>query len=239
MSRRNVATYPVAPLRRRRFKRRRLEERLLLQFPRLASVVRSVAFHLPVGSRLRREIFRTACRHGFDALRRGEYEAMAAVCHPEVETTYLTAPGETVRDLETEYKDREGLIQSLRSWSEASSSWASSQGRWWISATGSLLEVDSLDVESSAASEPSSPERSCSLCVAAGSPRSASTWERIYLWKPLSSLNSTPISKVTRRAAAFRPRWPEAPDPSCTPRMHGGTRSGKTPPRAHADQGGS
>ena len=44
---------------------------------------------------------------------------------------------------------------------------------------------------------------------------------------------------VTQRAAAFRPRWPEAPDPSCTPRMHGGTRSGRTPPRAHADQGWS
>jgi len=124
MSRENVATYPVAPLRRRRFKRRRLDERLLLRFPRLASAVRSAVFRLPVGSRLRRAIFSTACRQGFDALRRGEYEAMAAVCHPEVETTYLTAPGEKVGDLETEYKDREGLIQSLRSWSEAWSDWA-------------------------------------------------------------------------------------------------------------------
>jgi hypothetical protein len=44
---------------------------------------------------------------------------MAAVCHPEVETTYLTAPGDRVGDLETRYKDREGLIQSLQSWSEA------------------------------------------------------------------------------------------------------------------------
>jgi hypothetical protein len=124
MSRQNVATYPVAPLRRRRFGSRRLDERLLLRFPRLASAVRSVVFHLPVGSRLRRAIFSTACRRGFDALRRGEYEAMAAICHPQVKTTYMTAPGETVGDLETEYKDREGLIQSLRSWSEAWSDWA-------------------------------------------------------------------------------------------------------------------
>jgi len=124
MSRENVATYPVTPLRRRRFKRRRLDERLVVRFPRLASAVRSVVFRLAVGSRLRRAILSTACRHGFDALRRGEYEAMAAVCHPEVETTYLTAPGETVGDLETEYKDREGLIESLRSWSEAWSDWA-------------------------------------------------------------------------------------------------------------------
>ena len=123
MSRENVASYPVAPLRGRRFKRRR-DERLLLRFPRLASAVRSVVFHLPVGSRLRRAILSTACRHGFDALRRGEYEAMAAVCHPKVETTYMTAPGDTVGDLETEYTDREGLIQSLRSWSEAWSDWA-------------------------------------------------------------------------------------------------------------------
>jgi hypothetical protein len=36
----------------------------------------------------------------------------------------MTAPGETVGDLETEYKTREGLIQSLRSWSEAWSDWA-------------------------------------------------------------------------------------------------------------------
>jgi ketosteroid isomerase-like protein len=86
--------------------------------------VRAVVFRLPVGSRLRRTIFTTACRQGFDALRHGQYETMAAVCHPEVETTYLTAPGETVGDLETEYKDREGLIQSLRSWSEAWSEWA-------------------------------------------------------------------------------------------------------------------
>ena len=124
MSRQSVASYPVAPLRRRRFKRRRLDERLLLRFPRLASAVRSAVFRLPVGSRLRRAILSTACRHGFAALRRGEYEAMAAVCHPEVKTAYLTAPGETVGDLETEYKDREGLIQSLRSWSEAWSDWA-------------------------------------------------------------------------------------------------------------------
>jgi ketosteroid isomerase-like protein len=124
MSRENVAAYPVAPLRRRRFKRRRLDERLLLRFPRLASAVRSAVFRLPVGSRLRRAIFSTACRQGFDALRRGEYEAMAAVCHPEVETIYMTAPGETVGDLETEYRTREGLIQSLGSWSEAWSDWA-------------------------------------------------------------------------------------------------------------------
>jgi ketosteroid isomerase-like protein len=65
-----------------------------------------------------------ACRQGFDALRRGGYEAMAAVCHPEVETIYMTAPGETVGDLATEYKGREGLIQSLQSWSEAWSDWA-------------------------------------------------------------------------------------------------------------------
>ena len=69
-------------------------------------------------------ILLNACRRGFDALRRGEYEAMAAVCHPEVETIYLTAPGETVGDLETEYGSREGLIQSLRSWNEAWSDWA-------------------------------------------------------------------------------------------------------------------
>jgi ketosteroid isomerase-like protein len=124
MSRQNVATYPVAPLRRRRFKRSRLDERLLLRFPRVASIVRSVVFRLPVGSRLRQAILSTACREGFDALRRGKYEAMAAVCHPEVETVYMTAPGETVGDLETEYKSREGLIQSLRSWSEAWSDWA-------------------------------------------------------------------------------------------------------------------
>jgi ketosteroid isomerase-like protein len=120
----NIATYRVTPAKRRRFERRRLDERLLVRFPRFASGVRSVVFRLPVGSRLRRAIFSTACRQGFDALRRGEYEAMAAVCHPEVETTYMTAPGETVGDLETEYKTREGLIESLRSWSEAWSDWA-------------------------------------------------------------------------------------------------------------------
>jgi ketosteroid isomerase-like protein len=124
MSRQNVATYRVVPVKGRRFERRRLDERLLVRFPRLASAVRSVVFHLPVGSRLRRAILSTACRRGFDALRRGKYEAMAAICHPEVETIYMTAPGETVGDLETEYRTREGLIQSLRSWSEAWSDWA-------------------------------------------------------------------------------------------------------------------
>ena len=97
---------------------------MLLRFPRSSSAVRSVVFHLPVGSLLRRTLFSMACRHGFDALRRREYEAMAAVCHPEVETIYMTAPGDTVGDLETEYRTREGLIQSLRSWSEAWSDWA-------------------------------------------------------------------------------------------------------------------
>jgi ketosteroid isomerase-like protein len=97
---------------------------MLLRFPRAAAVARSLVFHLPVGSSLRRAILSMACRRGFDALRRGEYEAVAAVCHAEVETSYVTAPGETVGDLDTEYRGREGLIQSMRSWSEAWSDWA-------------------------------------------------------------------------------------------------------------------
>jgi hypothetical protein len=124
MSQENVAAYPVVPVRRRRFRGRRLDERLVLRFPRLASVVRAAVLHLPVGSRLRRAVFSTACRYGFDALRRGEYEVMATICHPQVETSYVTAPGETVGDLETEYNTREGFIQSLRLWSEAWSDWA-------------------------------------------------------------------------------------------------------------------
>jgi ketosteroid isomerase-like protein len=121
---RKVANYRVAPLRRRSRDRSYLDERVLLRFPRVASAARSAVFRLPVGSRLRRAIFAMACRQGFESLRSGKYEAMAAVCHPEVETVYLTEPGETVGDLETEYKGREELIQSLRSWSEAWSDWA-------------------------------------------------------------------------------------------------------------------
>jgi hypothetical protein len=120
----SVATYRIVPAKQWQFERRRFYERVLLRFPRIASVLRSMAFRLPVGSRPRRAIFSMACRQGFDGLRRGQYEAMAAVCHPEVETIYMTEPGETVGDLETEYQGREGLVQSLRSWSEAWSDWA-------------------------------------------------------------------------------------------------------------------
>jgi hypothetical protein len=120
----NVATYRVAPLRRRSRERYYLDERVLLKFPRVASLARIAVFRLPVGSRLRRAIFAMACRQGFEALRSGKYEAMALVCHPEVETIYVTGPGETVGDLETEYKGRGELTQSLRSWSEAWSDWA-------------------------------------------------------------------------------------------------------------------
>jgi ketosteroid isomerase-like protein len=124
MSRQKVASYAVVPLRPGGIRHRRLDERLVLRFPRLASVIRSGVFRLPVGSRLRRAILSAACRQGFDALRRGEYEAMAAVCHPDVETCFTTAPGEMVGDLDTEYRTREGLLQSLRSWNEAWSDWA-------------------------------------------------------------------------------------------------------------------
>jgi ketosteroid isomerase-like protein len=121
---RKVATYRVGPLKRRSRERYYLDERALLRFPRVASLARSAVFRLPVGSRPRRAIFAMACRQGFEALRSGKYESMAAVCHPEVETTYMARPGETVGDLETEYTGRGELIQSLRAWSEAWSDWA-------------------------------------------------------------------------------------------------------------------
>jgi ketosteroid isomerase-like protein len=124
MSQETIARYRVRPLPRKRRQRRRLDERFVLRFPRVASIARSGIFRLSPGSRLRRAIISTACRQGFDALRRGQYEAMASVCAPDVKTRFTAAPGEMIGDLDTEYRSRDGLLKSLRSWSEAWSDWA-------------------------------------------------------------------------------------------------------------------
>lgn len=65
--------------------RRRLEERLALQFPRAWALLVRAVLRLPPRSRLRRAFVRRAAQLGFEALNRDDVEPAFALYHPDVE----------------------------------------------------------------------------------------------------------------------------------------------------------
>ena len=71
-----------------------IEERLILPFPRFSEfLIRALGRlwdRLPSRSRLRKAILRRYIRVGFDAINRDDFEAVAALYHPNVE--FITPP---------------------------------------------------------------------------------------------------------------------------------------------------
>jgi ketosteroid isomerase-like protein len=94
--------------------RRRLEERLALQFPRALSLFVRAVWRLPPRSRLRQAYLRRAVQVGFEALNRDDVEAAFAIYHPEVE---LELPKEFVGlGLDPPDRGREERVSFERRW---------------------------------------------------------------------------------------------------------------------------
>jgi ketosteroid isomerase-like protein len=68
--------------------RRNLEDRLVVRFPRLLSVVSRAVCRLPVRSRLRRAMIRRAVISGWEAANRGDIEVALALYHPDAITVF-------------------------------------------------------------------------------------------------------------------------------------------------------
>lgn len=79
----DVVRQPIAL---RASRRRRLDERLVLRFPRIAYAVTSGVARLRPSSRIRRAIVRYVWRRVLEAGNRGDYEAAFAVLPPDYET---------------------------------------------------------------------------------------------------------------------------------------------------------
>src|SRR4051812_26467260 len=65
--------------------RRGLDERIFLRFRAVATSLTRVAWRLPPGSRLRREIILRAGEAGFAAINRGDFESAFLLFHADVE----------------------------------------------------------------------------------------------------------------------------------------------------------
>jgi ketosteroid isomerase-like protein len=102
------------PLTLRTYTRRRLEERLALQFPRALGLLVRAVLRLSPRSRLRQVIVRRSAQLGFEALNRDDVEAAFALYHPEVE---LNLPKEFVGlGLDPPDRGREERVSFERRW---------------------------------------------------------------------------------------------------------------------------
>jgi ketosteroid isomerase-like protein len=68
--------------------RRRLEERLMVRFPRVLALVSRAVWRLPTRSRLRLALTRRAVISGWEAANRGDFELALALYDPDVETIF-------------------------------------------------------------------------------------------------------------------------------------------------------
>jgi ketosteroid isomerase-like protein len=85
--------------------RRRLDERLVLRFPRASAFVVRAVWRLPPRSWLRQAFVRRAAQLGFESLNRDDVEAALALYHPQVE---LILPPEFIGlGLDPVYRGRE------------------------------------------------------------------------------------------------------------------------------------
>jgi ketosteroid isomerase-like protein len=117
-----IVRQPIAV---RTHRRRRLEERLALRFPRVASfLVRSVQ-RLPPPSRLRQAIVRRGVQLGFEATIRGDYKAAFMLWHRDCEANFPTQ-FRTV-GIEARTRGREERVRWQREWS---AEW----GQFWFEA---------------------------------------------------------------------------------------------------------
>jgi ketosteroid isomerase-like protein len=94
--------------------RRRLEERLIVRFPRVVSVVTRAGLRLPPRSRLRQVLIRRVVRLAAEATNRSDLEAAFGLVSPD----YETIPPQELTGLgfDSVYRGREGRIRYHKAW---------------------------------------------------------------------------------------------------------------------------
>lgn len=94
--------------------RRGLEERVFLRLRAVATSLTRVAWRLPPGSRLRREVILRAAQAGFAAINRGDFESSFLLYHPRVE---IITPSQLVAmGFDPAYRGREARFDYQRRW---------------------------------------------------------------------------------------------------------------------------
>ena len=68
--------------------RRNLEDRLMVRFPRVLSLISRAVWRLPARSRVRLALTRRAIVSGWEAANRGDIEVALALYHPDAETVF-------------------------------------------------------------------------------------------------------------------------------------------------------
>jgi ketosteroid isomerase-like protein len=107
-----LVRWKIEPLER---SRRGLGERLALAFPRLSRLFSTLVMSRPAGSRLRRTAITRSVRAGIAANNRGDYEAMLAKYHPEVEFI-PPGRGDGALGFDAVYRGHEGVRRFLEQW---------------------------------------------------------------------------------------------------------------------------
>jgi hypothetical protein len=107
-----IVRWVIGPLER---SRRGLDERIALAVPWFSRRLSRLAARQPAGSRLRRALLTRAVQVGVAANNRGDYEAMLANYHPEVE---LIPPskGQSMLGFDPVYRGHEGVRRFFEQW---------------------------------------------------------------------------------------------------------------------------
>jgi len=94
--------------------RRRLEERIILRFPAIRSLVGRTVWSLPPRSRLRQALIRRSVKLGFEALNRGDFKSAFSAYDPQVEM--VPAPQLKGLGLDNVYRGLEGRARFQQRW---------------------------------------------------------------------------------------------------------------------------
>jgi ketosteroid isomerase-like protein len=113
----------VPPARDRR--RRTLDERLTLRFPRLAAVARGWVLGLRPDSWLRRRVMPISDRNNHEAINRRDWGTILMNFDPDIRLRMVRDPrgGAPGLDLEGEYRGHEGMRDAMERFDEAWEDW--------------------------------------------------------------------------------------------------------------------
>jgi ketosteroid isomerase-like protein len=96
--------------------RRGLDERIFLRCRPIVTLLTRLAWRLPPGSRLRREVILRAAQAGFAAVNRGDFESSFLIYHPEIEI--ITPPRLVAIGFDPAYRGRDARFDYQRRWTQ-------------------------------------------------------------------------------------------------------------------------
>jgi ketosteroid isomerase-like protein len=107
-----VVCWEVEPLERRR---RGVDERMRLAFPRLGNALSRSAMRRQAGAPMRRAALTRAVRVGWAAVNRGDYAMTQASYHPDVEF-HPPSLGREAIDFDPVYRGPDGVVRFIQQW---------------------------------------------------------------------------------------------------------------------------